>query len=273
MALITKAIQYRKRGQFLSAVKYKLGIRRSLRSAPYHNAFGWSERRINRLIVEKTRPVCYLEIGVDKGFTFENVMAESRVGVDPHPKFKTTRLPQGLEFFTTTSDEFFNQHVDDRLFDAIFVDGLHTSEQTYRDVVNSFMHLAEDGFLLVDDTVPSDSISAIPDLHESTRMRIETGDKSQNWHGDVFRVVWIISRNFPDIEFRTIVDRDNPQTLMWWNNATPGNLVFRTDLLAESQSLTYDTCFSAAVPSWMNPATEEQVIETYLQLGRGVSRQ
>jgi hypothetical protein len=54
----------------------------------------------------------------------------------------------------TTSDEFFATLRPSKRYDVAFIDGLHTFEQTYRDVINTFAHLRS-GVILIDDTVPS----------------------------------------------------------------------------------------------------------------------
>jgi hypothetical protein len=88
-------------------------------------------------LLRGTHAVSYLEIGVDEGRTFENVVCAERWGVDPSPKFDMSRLPDGATFFRLTSDEFFAGLSAEKGFDVVFLDGLHTFEQTYTDLVNA----------------------------------------------------------------------------------------------------------------------------------------
>ncbi len=121
----------------------------------------WSPRRLNHLIRE-LHLRSYLEIGVFEGETFANVEVRRRCGVDPDPLFDPVLLPRGSKFAVMTSDAFFAMIRPSKHFDVAFIDGLHTVEQTYRDLINTFAHL-RGGVVLIDDTVPSDEYSAIPD--------------------------------------------------------------------------------------------------------------
>jgi hypothetical protein len=48
--------------------------------------------------------------------------------------------------YRLTSDAFFEQN--NEMFDIIFIDGLHWSEQVYRDILNSFKVLNEGGYII-----------------------------------------------------------------------------------------------------------------------------
>ena len=63
---------------------------------------------------------------------------------------------QGTLYFKVTSDEFFARRAP-RLapFGVVFVDGLHTHEQAYRDVVNALAHLDDGGAVVVHDCSPN----------------------------------------------------------------------------------------------------------------------
>ena len=101
---------------------------------------------INRLIQENDYKK-YLEIGVFDSHNFNNVEIQYKVGVDPGTEgFNNVTFPM-------TSDEFFD--LTDDKFDIIFCDGLHYSEQTYKDIVNSLDHLNESGVIVVHDMNPT----------------------------------------------------------------------------------------------------------------------
>ena len=222
-----------------------------------------SVRRLNRLLGLMSLPTTYLEIGVLKGITLENVRSATRVGVDPHPKFNTKRLPPNLKFFSETSDEFF-AHLDaQEKFDLIFLDGLHTHGQTYKDLTNSLAHLNVDGAILLDDTVPSDEVSAIPNQAESYQRRRELGLTDRPWHGDVWKVVWILKNLHPELGWGTITDRGNPQTLVWRLPETPENVLSNVGALERVDSLRFSDFFGAGIPDWMNPGLEDDVLAAY----------
>lgn len=173
----------------------------------------------------------YLEIGVNRGDTFFKVPLPLKVAVDPDFKFNPAELGRpGEFFFSTTSDDFFHQlgtpgsEVEQSLssnfpegkiaFDLIFLDGLHTFEQTLRDFANSLHFSHENTIWLLDDTVPSDEYSALPDMDRSLAARRKAGIKGMTWHGDVFKVIPAIHDHFPDYSYCTLIE-DNPQTVVW----------------------------------------------------------
>src|SRR5437867_1023406 len=81
----------------------------------------------------------YLEIGVNRGETFRTVEAARKVGVDPNFLFDTAAeaVPRRVTFHPVSSDRYFaGPHGGDR-FNVIFLDGLHTFEQTLRDLLNA----------------------------------------------------------------------------------------------------------------------------------------
>jgi len=55
--------------------------------------------------------------------------------------FRRGALAARSSFAVTTSDEFFSTLRPSKRYDVAFIDGLHTFEQTYRDVINTFAHL------------------------------------------------------------------------------------------------------------------------------------
>ena len=140
----------------------------------------------------------YLEIGVERGRTFEAIDSKIRVGVDPNPLFNHKRLPDNVSFYKMTSDEFFSGYNGNR-FNLIFVDGLHTAHQTYKDVIESFRILSRDGIILLDDVWPSDYASSIGDKPTSDKMKQELGIKHRRWYGDVYKVIPALKYFFPEI--------------------------------------------------------------------------
>jgi len=140
----------------------------------------YTSRRINR-IGELNRGSRYLEIGVSKGDTFKNVNLTHKCGVDPKPKFDIDDFSGNFfEFYKMTSDEFFlNNNCDP--FDVIFIDGLHTFEQTFRDFINSLALSHSKTVYIIDDTVPSSFVSAISDYSRSRKIGDLTNNLSMAW--------------------------------------------------------------------------------------------
>ena len=99
---------------------------------------------INRFIMERNY-WSFLEIGTKYGETFRQVAAEVKKSVDPDPGTAAT--------FVMTSDTYFRIYKKDR-YDIIFIDGLHESEQAYRDIRNAMKVLNMGGVIVVHDCKP-----------------------------------------------------------------------------------------------------------------------
>ena len=103
---------------------------------------------INRFIQERDYK-SFLEIGTAQGETFNRVQAEVKVSVDPDKRTNAT--------YVMTSDEYFSKrkYHKNQQFDIVFVDGLHTAEQAYRDVQNAIKHLSSNGVIIMHDCHPT----------------------------------------------------------------------------------------------------------------------
>lgn len=159
----------------------------------------------------------YLEIGVSKGNTFVNAsFFELRHGVDP--KLQLDIAPYASDsvcFYEMTSDDFFVNCADSQQkYDIIFLDGLHTFEQTFRDFCCSQAHCHDGTIWLIDDVNPTDIFSAHPDQRLAYRYRERHKIPGKAWHGDVFKVVFAINDFFPNLSFRTVAGKGNPQTVV-----------------------------------------------------------
>lgn len=174
-----------------------------------------SARRINNL-ARHVKANSYLEIGVQHGYTFLAVDIESKVAVDPQFLFDFSIYQSDLvEFNQITSDEFFLHHARERTFDVMFIDGLHTFEQAFRDFCNSICHSHSNSIWIIDDTIPSDVFSTLRDPIEAIAFRQAAGVHSEAWHGDVFKLVFAIHDFFPEFSYVTVNTDGNPQTVIW----------------------------------------------------------
>ena len=114
----------------------------------------------------------YLEIGVyHPKLNFDLINTNFKDGVDPEP-----RRPVSYEM---TSDEFFEKHSTNKKYDIIFIDGLHTYEQTYKDVINSINLLNEGGVIVMHDCNPP------TEYH--TRSYDEYLKTGGEWNGTVYK--------------------------------------------------------------------------------------
>ena len=150
-----------------------------------------------------------------------------KVAVDPCFIFNTLEHKKGGTYFLEiTSDSFFkkmdsgdlsfveNDSTERNKFDIIFIDGYHTFEQSLKDFENSLRYSHEKTIWLIDDTVPSDAYSALPDPKMSRYKRKLAGLERGDWHGDVYKTIFAIHDNHPDISYCTLMG-GNPQTVLW----------------------------------------------------------
>ena len=162
----------------------------------------------------------YLEIGVCEGRTFDRVPARGagrrrpRVPLRPHrarAPGARHQLPPGRPA-TSTSARVVEP---DAQFDVIYLDGLHTVEQTLRDLLNALPHLQPHGVLVIDDVRPPTALAAIPDRQEFFDVRSAQGrDDDKAWMGDVFRLVFFIETFCQQLTFRVIAN-NHGQAVVW----------------------------------------------------------
>ncbi len=160
----------------------------------------------------------YLEIGVETGATLLEVAVEQRTGVDPCFAFdwQSHQGKDGLQLHRCSSDLFFAGLEASTHYDLIFLDGLHTFEQTYRDIVHALRHSHPGTVILIDDTAPSDVFSSCRDQQECLSLRSRYANSSDiQWHGDSYKVVPLLALFHCDLCLLTLADGGNPQTLLW----------------------------------------------------------
>ena len=166
-------------------------------------------RRLAALIGAKR----YLEIGVFRGETFFKVPVPSKTAVDPVFEFdREARASEGVQFHQMPSDAFFARH-DCEPFDLIYLDGLHTVEQTLRDLLASFRFAHPKTIWLLDDTVPNDEFSTLKDKALCNRLRRSLGNSDRQWMGDVFKTVYFIADMMPHLSYATFTGHG--QTVVW----------------------------------------------------------
>jgi len=149
----------------------------------------------------------YLEIGVERGINFFQIDAEIKFGIDP-----TFTIPGGYKnterekFYPITSDEFFAdlpEEILEKGLDIVFIDGLHTYEQSLRDVENCLRYLNPDGIIILHDCLPDSPATAMPTLEEARKHP----DFKGNWTGDVYKTI-IHLRTSRDDLFVAVVNTD-----------------------------------------------------------------
>ena len=133
----------------------------------------------------------YLEIGTQAFVCMNHIDCETRVGVDPEPVVKA---PAGIEFHKMTSDEYFVKN--HKRFDIIFIDGLHHSDQVYKDLVNATDRLTDRGVIVVHDCNPK------AEINQRVPMPLV-----ESWNGDVWKA-WLKFRRQFKTRSSFVVDTD-----------------------------------------------------------------
>lgn len=160
----------------------------------------------------------YLEIGLFRGVTFRGVAAAEKVGVDPdlsYLEFDPADAGPNVTIHGETSDVYFGQIADPaERFDVIFLDGLHSFEQTMRDLHNALAFTGEQGIIVVDDVYPSSFAAALPVYEQFRRVRNTLGIESGAWMGDVYRLLFFVQTFHPELTYRTVAE-DLGQMVVW----------------------------------------------------------
>jgi hypothetical protein len=120
----------------------------------------------------------YLEIGCDRDQLFSRIKLKNKIGVDPYSGGNVRK----------TSDDFFLEN--NKTFDLVFIDGLHTYAQVKKDILNSVKFLNTNGIILVHDCLPDTmSKQAVP------RYKMQ-------WNGDVWKAIVDLRQN-PNLDIYT----------------------------------------------------------------------
>lgn len=130
----------------------------------------------------------YLEIGTDnKNACFNKIKCKEKVCVDP------AKNDQNYTF-NINSDDFFL--INKAFFDIIFIDGLHTSEQSFKDIINALSFLNDGGSIVVHDTNP-------PTEFHATDYNSNRSPAYPAWNGTVWKSIYRLRKTRDDLIIRT----------------------------------------------------------------------
>lgn len=135
-----------------------------------HNFLDYNRTKLLKFIIKNKKVLNYLEIGCDNNDNFNQIdeYLELKVGVDPERGGNIRK----------TSDQFFIDNND--IFDLIFLDGLHTCKQTFKDFVNSLSFSKIGTFILFHDCLPINfSGQVVP-------------REQLSWTGDIWKIFFLI---------------------------------------------------------------------------------
>ena len=137
---------------------------------------------LNQIILDNEYK-SYLEIGIDNCENYNAILTETKVSVDP------SDLRGCKPMFMLTSDDFFS--INKSKFDLIFIDGMHTFEVSFRDLLNSLNILNENGTIVLHDTFP----------RKYEHQTVPATDPC--WTGDVWKTILKAQLEIKNISIRT----------------------------------------------------------------------
>ena len=178
-------------------------------------------------LINKIGAENYLEVGVSAGENFRDIKCKNKVGVDPEPSTPAT--------IHTDSDSFFKDNK--RIFDVIFIDGLHHADQVYRDINNSLAILNDKGFIVCHDMNPQ--------LEEHQTLPYRGGI----WNGDCWKAYVQLRQERDDLAM-CVVDTDYGCGII-----TKGY----QEKLDKIDDLNFNT-FSQKRKEWLNLISPEQFL-------------
>jgi hypothetical protein len=155
-----------------------------------------------RELIRKNNFQAYLEIGTNKGESFFPVRCRHKLAVDPgfkipvHQAFKWyIQNPVNFRnrYFKLTSDDFFAKEAELLkqlgFVDISLVDGLHTYEQSLKDVLNVLKYLNPGGIIIMHDCYPPDETAATPATSIDEAKSILKDAYKNAWCGDVWKTI------------------------------------------------------------------------------------
>jgi hypothetical protein len=207
-------------------------------------------------IIERTRARTYVEIGFYEGDNFFGIRAPRKFAVDPQFRiWRKAQLAYMLRdwrrlrdrYYEMPSDAFFASPpplLTSHGIDVALVDGLHTHEQSLKDVLNCLRLLSPKGVIVLHDCNPATAFGALAVQSPSEAARQAPRDWDGMWSGDVWKTVaWLRSRRDDlrvftlDCDFGLcVVMRGAPENRLPWSAAEVAGMTYR-DLAANRMTL------------------------------------
>jgi len=204
-------------------------------------------------IIDAIKAKTYLEIGVFRGTNFFPIKARQKIGVDPYFSFTNRRMIKWYmkniynilaRYYEMDSDTFFTQGRIERGADVVFIDGLHTYAQSFKDVKNSLNHLNRRGIIIMHDCNPQSETAAFPAPSKAHAAALNMDGWSGEWNGDVWKTICRLRSTHNDLHVFVldcdcglgIITRGEPEGLLCFTPAQVDNMTYN-DLAKDRQKL------------------------------------
>ena len=233
--LIFKAIHYFF-SPFIKRVKHQFHLKKWAHHSDSRVLnWDWGKTNFSRfavvhLLLSKFKSPTYLEIGCATDTLFNSVPFDQKVGVDPSAGGNVRK----------TSDDFFKAN--DKRFDVVFIDGLHTYEQVRRDIINSINSLNEGGWIALHDMLPRTWLEQhVPLISRDA------------WTGDVWKVAFELIQT-DGVEFK-ILKIDHGVGVIKVMKPKVELKDFREELLDKEFTYYYDNLNKLPIIEWADAQT------------------
>lgn len=162
-------------------------------------------------IIKKENYSSYLEIGIESGYTFNNIDISEKYGIDADINSNITTYDYIQH---VTSNDFFSRN--ERKYDIILIDGMHQVEYVCNDFMNSLKSLNNGGSIIISDIFPHNYREqlTIPINHEYSNNILKY---KEPWTGDVWKVVYHLIMNY-DFEFEIFHSNPNNRGIIQIKN-------------------------------------------------------
>ncbi|MCX6272531.1 MAG: class I SAM-dependent methyltransferase [Bacteroidetes bacterium] len=159
-------------------------------------------------IIKKNHFRCYLEIGIAKGDCFLPIRCSHKIAVDPYIELTKRQKRQWVFknpsniyslFCSETSDDFFQYKKElllKRNIDIALIDGLHTFQQSLRDVLNTLQYLNPKGVIIMHDCLPPNEAAAFPALSWEEADSEKPAGWTGEWCGDVWKTILYLKKMY-----------------------------------------------------------------------------
>jgi hypothetical protein len=160
-------------------------------------------------ILDKKLASTYLEIGVARGSNFFAIRANRKIAVDPNFAFSKSRKIKWIfknfynlkaKYYQLSSDSFFANAKFSYSWDLVFIDGIHTYQQSLKDVNNSLSNLSETGVIVLHDCNPPHEAAAYPADSLDHAFSLNLPGWTGEWCGDVWKAICYLRSTRKDLK-------------------------------------------------------------------------
>jgi hypothetical protein len=167
-----------------------------------------NRKEVIQKILDKKKARTYLEIGVSSGDNFFPIKARQKIAVDPNFDFSKKdkikwafKNPYNIvaKYYELSSNSYFAKVKNSYQLDVVFIDGLHTYQQSLKDVNNSLSNLKKNGVIVMHDCNPPHEAAAYPANSHNHAASLNLPGWTEEWCGDVWKTICYLRSNRKDL--------------------------------------------------------------------------